>query len=252
MTQARDYLVVEELTKHFGGLAAVEKLSFSLDRGQILGLIGPNGAGKTTVFNLITGFLPATSGRVTFRGESLLGRKPHQIVNQGLARTFQLVKPFPELSLYDNIRVACYGPRFMSQGLDEQAAKHRILEVAEQVGLPDDLDQPASALGHGDLRLLDIARALMVQPELLLLDEPLSGLSSIETQAIVGLIQALNKEGITLLIIEHKLKELMKVADRIVAIDFGEKLAAGTPQEVVNHPAVVEAYLGTKDSYASA
>jgi branched-chain amino acid transport system ATP-binding protein len=154
--------------------------------------------------------------------------------------------------LYDNIRVACYGPRFLRQGLDEEAAKHRILEVAEEVGLPKDLDQPASALGHGDLRLLDIARALMVQPELLLLDEPLSGLSSIETQSIVQLIKTLNQEGITLLIIEHKLKELMKVADRIVAIDFGQKLAAGTPQEVVNHPAVVEAYLGTKDSYGSA
>lgn len=252
MAQARDYLVVEELTKHFGGLAAVEKLSFSLDRGQILGLIGPNGAGKTTVFNLITGFLPASSGRVTFRGENLLGKKPHQIVNQGLARTFQLVKPFPELSLYDNIRVACYGPRFLRQGLDEAAAGRRIHEVAELVGLPGNLDQPASALGHGDLRLLDIARALMIQPELLLLDEPLSGLSSIETQAIVKLIQELNHEGITILIIEHKLKELMKVADRIVAIDFGQKLAAGTPQEVVNHPEVVEAYLGTKDSYGAA
>jgi branched-chain amino acid transport system ATP-binding protein len=251
MARAQDYLVVEGLTKHFGGLAAVEGLDFSLAEGQILGMIGPNGAGKTTVFNLLTGFLPPTAGRASFRGQTLLGLKPHHIVNLGMARTFQLVKPFPELSLYDNIRVACYGPRFLTQGLDEKATDRRIRQVAEQVGLPGDLEQQASALGHGDLRLLDIARALMIQPELLLLDEPLSGLSSIETQAIVKLIRELNQEGITVFIIEHKLKELMKVADCIVAIDFGEKLAAGTPQEVVNHPKVIEAYLGTKDSYGS-
>ncbi len=252
MANTKQYLAVDKLTKHFGGLAAVEELSFSLEQGQILGMIGPNGAGKTTVFNLITGFLPATDGQVFWKGRSMLGKKPHQIVNLGLARTFQLVKPFPELSLYDNIRVACYSPRFQRQGLDEAAADQRIHQVAEQVGLPSGLDMLASSLGHGDLRLLDIARALMVQPELLLLDEPLSGLSSIETQAIVKLISRLNQQGITIFIIEHKLRELMKVADRIVAIDFGKKLAAGTPQEVVNHPKVVEAYLGTKDSYASA
>ena len=252
MAKTDQYLTVENLTKHFGGLAAVEDLSFTLEKGQILGMIGPNGAGKTTAFNLISGFLPATAGKVTFKGQSLLGKKPHQIVDLGLARTFQLVKPFPDLSLFDNIRVACYGPRFLRQGLDEAAAEKRIREVAGQVGLPENLDLPASALGHGDLRLLDIARALMVQPELLLLDEPLSGLSSIETQAIVELIGRLNKGGISIFIIEHKLKEMMKVADKIVAIDFGKKMAAGTPQEVVNHPKVVEAYLGTKDSYASA
>lgn len=246
------YLEVDNLTKHFGGLVAVVNLSFSIAKGQILGLIGPNGAGKTTVFNLITGFLPATAGRVLWNGIDLTGKKSHQIVNMGIARTFQLVKPFPDLSLIDNIRVACYGPRFKSQKLDQAATEQRIHEVAATVGLSQDLNQLASVLGHGDLRLLDIARALMAQPELLLLDEPLSGLSSIETKEIVKLISQLNRQGITLFIIEHKLKELMKVADRIVAIDFGEKLAEGTPEEIVKDPKVVEAYLGTKESYVSA
>ncbi|MCG2778327.1 MAG: ABC transporter ATP-binding protein [Desulfobacterales bacterium] len=246
------YLSIIDLRKSFGGLEAVADLTFEVSRGQISGIIGPNGAGKTTVFNLITGFVKPDRGRIIWQGRDIAGKKSHRIVNMGLSRTFQLVKPFRDLSLFDNIRVACYGPRFMKNKTNSQQIKTKIYEVANKIGLPNDLDQLASNLGQGDLRLLDIARALITKPDLLLLDEPFSGLSSIETRRLAGVIRGLNHQGLTILIIEHKLKELMKLVDRIVAIDFGLKLAEGTPHEVVNDPHVIEAYLGRKEKHVTA
>jgi branched-chain amino acid transport system ATP-binding protein len=245
------YFSTINLSKSFGGLKAVDRLSFSIPHGQIIGFIGPNGAGKTTVFNLISGFIKPDSGQIMWKEQDIVGKKPHQIVNMGISRTFQLVKPFPELSLFDNLRIACYGSHFASKKLDFHQIKDTICEIAKKTGLPQDLDQLASNLGQGDLRLLDVARALITKPNLLLLDEPFSGLSAVETQKLAKIAQEINHQGVTLLIIEHKLRELIKIVNRIVVINFGVKLTEGTPEEVVNHPQVIEAYLGTKVKYAT-
>lgn len=250
-TTSEQGLFVTNLCKSFGGLDAVQDLSFLIPDANIVGLIGPNGAGKTTIFNLLTGFIPADRGSIQWKGKELNGVKSYEIVNRGIARTFQLVKPFPELSLRDNLRVACYSPRFSNKKLSKHQIEDKIDETAGLVGLSEDLDQVAANLGHGDLRLLDIARALLTEPELLLLDEPLSGLSSIETSKIVTFIKKLNEQGLTIFIIEHKLKELMRIADKIVAIDFGTKIAEGTPGQVVANEKVVEAYLGGKKKHVT-
>ena len=248
-----DYFNVKNLNKSFGGLVAVSKLDFEVPEGKIVGVIGPNGAGKTTLFNLITGFINPDSGSIVWQGRDIVGSKPYQIVNVGISRTFQLVKPFNELSLYDNLKVACYGRRFLRKHKHHHPRQIDSLlnATAELVGLPSDLGQLASNLGQGDLRLLDIARVLVTGPDLLLLDEPLSGLSSIETMKLVELIKKLNNEGSTILIIEHKLQELMNIADKIVAIDFGIKITEGTPSEVVNHAGVIKSYLGDKKRYVT-
>jgi branched-chain amino acid transport system ATP-binding protein len=242
----QESLSIVKLNKAFGGLAAVVDLDFHVPKGHMVGIIGPNGAGKTTVFNLITGFLRPDRGQVLWQGEDIVGKKPHQIARMGISRTFQLVKPFYELSLFDNIRVACYGPRFAHRNSGAHSVKEKVHEVALKIGLPSDLDQLASNLGQGDLRLLDIARALITEPDLLLLDEPFSGLSSIEARKLSGLIQEFKQQGLSILMIEHRVKELVRLVDRIVAINFGIKIAEGIPEEVVNDPAVVKAYLGTK------
>lgn len=246
-----EYFSTIKLSKSFGGLRAVDQVTFSISQGEIVGLIGPNGAGKTTVFNLISGFIKSDSGQILWEGHDIVGKKPHQIVNIGISRTFQLVKPFSELSLFDNLRIACYGPRFASKKFNESRVKDEIYKIAEKTGLPKDLGQFASNLGQGDLRLLDMARALITQPNLLLLDEPFSGLSAIETQKLAKIVQEINRQGVTLLIIEHKLRELIKIINRIVVINFGVKLTEGTPGEIVNDPQVIEAYLGTKDKYVT-
>lgn len=247
-----DYFNVKGLNKTFGGLAAVRDLDFVVPRGSIVGIIGPNGAGKTTIFNLITGFVKPDSGSIYWQGREIAGSKSFKIANMGISRTFQLVKPFKDLSLRDNLRVACYGRRFQRRQKGAVDLDALIRRVAERIGLPDDLDQPAANLGQGELRLLDIARVLITDPDLLLLDEPLSGLSHIETVKLIELIRNINAEGTTILIIEHKLKEMMRIAEHIVVIDFGTKIAEGTPQEVVNNPAVKKAYLGDKKRHVTA
>jgi branched-chain amino acid transport system ATP-binding protein len=235
-------LEVKELNKRFGGLHAVKNVSFALQPGSITGVLGPNGAGKTTMFNLLTGFIRTDRGSVLFDGGSLLGLAPHQIVNRGVARTFQLARPFSGMSVVENVEVACLAPRVRHFGKPRERAR----ALLRQVGLGDRADFEVDVLPYGDLRRLEIARALATRPQLLLLDEPFAGLGASEVGPLADLIRALHRsEGLTILIIEHKLREFMQLVHDIIAMDFGEVIAVGAPPQIVQNPRVIEAYLGT-------
>jgi branched-chain amino acid transport system ATP-binding protein len=234
-------LKVEKLTKRFGGLTAVKNVTFALEPGEITGILGPNGAGKTTLFNLLTGFMATDAGSVEFDGRPLLGLSPYRIVNLGLARTFQLCRPFRGMTVIENASVGCLAPRVRHEG-SVQGRAHYVLDL---VGLSAKARMQVDVLPYGDLRRLEIARALATRPKLLLLDEPFAGLGTNEIEPLSTLIRKLHaEEGVTILIIEHKLREFMQLVRRVIAMDFGEIVAAGTPAEIVRHPRVVEAYLG--------
>jgi branched-chain amino acid transport system ATP-binding protein len=234
-------LKVETLNKRFGGLHAVKDVSFTLDRGSITGVLGPNGAGKTTLFNLLTGFIPPDTGTVELDGHSLGGLRPYQIVNRGLARTFQLARPFMGMTVLENVEVPCLAPRVRHAGQTRARAQAWL----DQVGLGAKAELLADTLPYGDLRRLEIARALATRPDLLLLDEPFAGLSAGEIWPLAGLIRSLHRsEGLTILIIEHKLREFMQLVETVIAMDFGEIIAIDGPAAIVRHPRVIEAYLG--------
>ena len=238
-------LAVEGLNKRFGGLHAVKNVSFVIGPGSITGVLGPNGAGKTTVFNLLTGFIPADSGTIEFDGQRLDRLAPHRIVNRGLARTFQLARPFIGMSLLENVEVACLAPRVRREG----RPRLRAQALLGQVGLGDKSEFLVDALPYGDLRRLEIARALATRPKLLLLDEPFAGLGSHEIKPLADLIRSLHRtERLAILIIEHKLREFMQLVRRVIAMDFGEVIAIGPPAEIVRHPRVVEAYIGRTEA----
>jgi branched-chain amino acid transport system ATP-binding protein len=234
-------LEVDGVTKRFGGLVAVKDVSFALEPGEITGILGPNGAGKTTLFNLLTGFMAMDAGTVRLEGRGLAGLTPHRIVNLGLARTFQLCRPFRRMSVIENVAVGCLAPRVRHRGGVEERAR----QILAQVGLSAKADALVDALPYGDLRRIEIARALATRPKLLLLDEPFAGLGTSEIEPLAALIRDLHdSEGLTILIIEHRLREFMQLVGRVVAMDFGEIIAIGPPQEIVRHPRVVEAYIG--------
>ncbi len=242
-------LEVKNLTKKYGGLTAVNDFSFEIKRGEFLGLIGPNGAGKTTVFNLISGFEKPNSGTIRFDGKDITGMKSYKIVNLGVARTFQLVRSFKFLTLLDNISVSCLSSRgkrvAKSHGIDEYAST-----ILASVGLVDKARIPPIILPHGDLRKLQIGKALGTNPQLLLLDEPFSGLSHEEQEVITDLIIKLHDDGVTVFMTGHVLRELMHLVPRVIAMHQGKFIMDGTPQEVAKNKIVLEAYLGKGEVFA--
>jgi len=251
MTQS--FLEIKGLTKNFGGLRAVNDVGFSMERDQILGLIGPNGAGKTTLLRLITGILKPDAGNVRFMGKEIVGRKTWDIVNMGIACTFQNMRPFRRLPIIANVMVSCLSPRAMKRGEWVKRLEAKAMDALEFAGISDMALEKASTLSQGDLKRLEVARAVATEPELLLLDEPFGGLSPAETDLMAKSIKRLHKggrfgrlhsEGPAMIIIEHKLQWLMKIVDRIIVLNFGTIIANGTPDEIINDPHVIEAYLG--------
>lgn len=254
------FFEVEKLIKRFGGLTAVNGVSFQISRDEIVGLIGPNGAGKTTLLRLITSILKPDSGRVRFKGRDITGAKSWDIVNWGIAGTFQVTRPFRNLPLIANVMVPCLSPRAMKRGEWVKRIEAKALDALEFVGISDLALEPASCLSHGDLRRLEIARAIATDPELLLLDEPFSGLNPAETELMAKSIRRLHKggrfgrlhsEGPAMIIIEHKLAELMKIVDRVIVLDFGELIADGNPEDIIRDERVIEACIG-KGVYSGA
>jgi branched-chain amino acid transport system ATP-binding protein len=230
------------VTKHFGGLAAISNVDFHVEQGEILGLIGPNGAGKTTLFNLISAALALNSGIIKFKGEKISGLKPHQVCRAGVARTFQTVKIFGNIPVLGNVLLgALFGT---STGMSSADAAREAMESLEFVGLPAARATPAKDLTLANQKRLEVARALATRPELLLLDELVAGLNATETAQVIELVTRIRDRGITILMIEHVMKAIMSICDRIIVLHHGEKIAEGTPQEITNNQTVIEVYLG--------
>jgi len=236
-------LEVKNLTKMFGGLRAVGNVTFHVNEGEIVGLIGPNGSGKTTIFNCINQYYTLTSGDIFFEGKSLNGLKTHVICHMGIGRTFQVVKPLARMTVLDNVTASAFCR--VGSIKEAQGEALRILEFSD---LMDQKDKLAKSLPIGKRKRLEIARALATKPKLILLDETAAGLTPSELDAAIELIKKMRDNGITILIVEHIMKVIMSISDRIHAINFGQTIAEGTPHEVANNPAVIEAYLG--EAYA--
>jgi len=238
-------LEIANLSKNFGGVAAISALDLAVGQGEVLGLIGPNGAGKTTLFSLVTGFLRPSEGDIRFEGRSLVGLRPHRIVGRGITRTFQIPKPFGSMPLQNNIVVSMVSKAGQARRQDD-SIQDRARRIMSTTGLEAKRDMLPGALTQGDLKKLEIARALATAPRLLLLDEPFAGLTGTEIAGISALIESLRDRGMTIVIVEHRLRELMRIVGRVVALNFGQKIADGSPEAISRDQAVIEAYLGTE------
>lgn len=253
-------LHVKGLTKRFGGLVAVNRVNFEVNGGEILALIGPNGAGKTTVFNLITGMLQPDQGEITFRGRRINGLKPFQIAALGISRTFQNLELFTTLTAAENVMMGAYRlghngfcrSIFRRPGItkEDRALYQKATLILEQLGLADKADMLAGNIPFGQQRLLEIARSLASEPEILLLDEPAAGLNSTESRELARFLRTLRDSGNTLVLVEHDMDTVMDVADRLVVLNFGTVIASGTPVEIQRHPEVIAAYLGEEEEEA--
>jgi branched-chain amino acid transport system ATP-binding protein len=253
MTQP--FLEIEAVQKNFGGLSAISEVSFSMGREEVLGLIGPNGAGKTTLLRLVMAILKPDYGAIRFKGKEIVGLKTWDIVNMGIACTFQNMRPFKRLPIIANVMVSCLSPRAMKSGEWVKRIEAKAMDALEFAGISDMALEKASTLSQGDLKRLEVARAIATEPELLLLDEPFGGLSPAETELMAKSIQRLHKggrfgrlhsEGPAMIIVEHKLQQLMKIVDRIIVLNFGTIIADGKPEEIVTNDKVIEAYLGER------
>jgi len=241
-------LRVEGVSKRWGGVVGTERVSFQLQEGEILGIIGPNGSGKTTLVNIITGFVKPDAGRVIYRGRDITGKTPYKIAELGIARTFQMVRPFSQLPAFKNLVIPLYSPRIRRSSGGYGRRDDIAIDLLEEVGFERDSFVPykvASSLPHGYLKRLELARCLALRPDLLILDELFSGLSMSEVAGIRPIIERLNREGMSIIMVEHRLKELFQLAGRVIALNFGRKIAEGPPREVMESEAVRAAYLGS-------